>query len=113
MKLAYNLLGIDLVENLKEELLPLLRAEEGVLSLDMQEVNKIDLSAIQLLISLQKSLLVQIASLVDSAVNSIALSDEILQKDHSLQKQIKHYFEKLQGGRGSQNCNTRDTNKSF
>lgn len=113
MKLAYNLLGIDLVENLKEELLPLLRAEEGVLSLDMQEVNKIDLSAIQLLISLQKSLLVQIASLVDSAVNSVALSDEILQKDHSLQKQIKHYLEKLQGGRGSQNCNTRDTNKSF
>jgi len=55
MILEFDALGIEEAENIKEALLFFLHVQEEKPQLDLSRVNKIDLSAIQLLLSLKKS----------------------------------------------------------
>lgn len=56
MQLEFDSLTIANIEELHETLLAFSLSQESVLELDLHNVNKIDLSAIQLFLSLQKTL---------------------------------------------------------
>jgi len=56
MKLEFDLLSIDNIDALKVKFLEYISEENSTITLDLSEVNKIDLCAIQLLLSLQKTL---------------------------------------------------------
>ncbi len=56
MQLQFDALTIANIEELHETLLAYSLSQESLLELDLHNVNKIDLSAIQLFLSLQKTL---------------------------------------------------------
>jgi anti-anti-sigma factor len=56
MILEFDVLGVEEADDIKEALLFFLHTQEKKPQLDLSRVNKIDLSAVQLLLSLKKSL---------------------------------------------------------
>lgn len=51
-----DVLGVEEADKIKEEMLSFIASQDEQLELDLGNVNKIDLCALQLLLSLQKSL---------------------------------------------------------
>lgn len=56
MECEFDFLTIDVADAFKEKLVHYLKEENSTFHIDFSHVNKIDLSTIQLLLSLQKSL---------------------------------------------------------
>ncbi len=56
MKLEWDTLSVQIADELKEKLLHFSEKIEEIMKLDLSNVNKIDLCAIQLLMSLKKGL---------------------------------------------------------
>ncbi|DAB29810.1 MAG TPA: hypothetical protein CFH84_07620 [Sulfurimonas sp. UBA12504] len=78
MKLQWDTLNIATTESLHEALLPLLQSKEEVVTLDLKNVNKLDLSAVQLFLSLQKSLAAQNRKLsLSNCTNSVLTAFEL------------------------------------
>ena len=78
MEFEWDVLTIDTAEQLRDELLLYLQKEDTLVVLDLFAVNKIDLSAIQLFLSLKKSLEAQNRQLVlKNCTNSVIKAFEL------------------------------------
>jgi anti-anti-sigma factor len=79
MQLPWDSLSIQVAEQLKDLLLDIAAEEKGNVTLDLGNINKIDLSAIQLLLSLKKTLVskgyeLYLSNCTNSVLDAIAIT---------------------------------------